>query len=181
MSLRARRMGKGVRPLGLSGPWENPLCFSFLPRLPKCISVLVLAGVELIFLIVASMGWCFGVVLETLITQRCFPYCWAVLTQSQGLFCSSSHPTSEGAGGAQKGGRGHSQDSWPRLTTGISHTIRHRARHVKWGEGWRGGHCSGTGWASVSWWGAAVFVCITCLSWVLFLSLSCFPFHYIYY
>ena len=39
-------------------------------------NVLVLAGIELIFFIVASMGLCFGFVLETvLITQGCFSYC----------------------------------------------------------------------------------------------------------
>ena len=38
--------------------------------------VLVLAGVKLIFFIVAGMGLCFGFVLETvLITQGCFHYC----------------------------------------------------------------------------------------------------------
>ena len=40
------------------------------------ISVLVLAGIELIFFTVASMGLCFGFVLKTvLITQGCFIYC----------------------------------------------------------------------------------------------------------
>ena len=39
-------------------------------------SVLVLAGIELIFFIVAGMGLCSGFVLETvLITQGYFPYC----------------------------------------------------------------------------------------------------------
>ena len=39
-------------------------------------SVLVLAGIELIFFIAASMGLCFGFVLKTvLITQGCFSYC----------------------------------------------------------------------------------------------------------
>ena len=39
-------------------------------------SVLVLAGIELIFFIVASMGLCFGFVLKTvLIIQGCFRYC----------------------------------------------------------------------------------------------------------
>ena len=38
--------------------------------------VLVLAGIELIFFIVASMGLCFGFVLKTVsITQGCFRYC----------------------------------------------------------------------------------------------------------
>ena len=38
--------------------------------------VLVLAGIEFIFFIVASMGLWFGFVLKTvLIMQRCFSYC----------------------------------------------------------------------------------------------------------
>ena len=95
-------------------------------------SVLVLAGIELIFFIVASMGMCFAFVLRTvLIAQGCFSYCWAVLTQSQGLCCSSPHPASEEAGGAQGVGRGHSRDSWPQLTKGIFHTIWHHAQHIK--------------------------------------------------
>ena len=74
--------------------------------------MLVLAGIELIFFIVAGMGLRFGFVLKTvLITQGCFHYCRAVLTQSQGLFCVSPHPTSEEAGGAQEVGRGHSWDN----------------------------------------------------------------------
>ena len=64
--------------------------------------MLGLTGIELIFFLVAGMGLCFGFVLKTvLITEGCFPYCWAVLVLSQGLFCFSPHPTSEEAGGAQ--------------------------------------------------------------------------------
>ena len=98
--------------------------------------MLVLARIELICLIIASMGLCFGFVLETvLIIQGCFHYCWAVLTQSQGLFCLSPHPTSEEAGGAQGVWSGHSWDSWPQLTKGISHTIWHHAQHIELGGG----------------------------------------------
>jgi len=51
---------------------------------------MVLAGVELNFFTVAGMGLCFEFVLKTvLIIQRCFHYCWAVLTQRQGFFCFS--------------------------------------------------------------------------------------------
>ena len=40
------------------------------------LSVLVLAGVQLIFFIVAGMGLCFGFVLKTvLVTQGRFSYC----------------------------------------------------------------------------------------------------------
>ena len=88
------------------------------------------------FFTVASMGLCFGFVLKTVfMIQGCFSYCWAALTQSQGLFCFSHHPTSEEAGGAQEAGRGHSRDSWPQLTKGIFHTISHHAQHRKLGEG----------------------------------------------
>jgi len=56
--------------------------------------VLILSEIELIFFIVASMRLCFGFVLKTvLITQTCFSYCWAVLTQSQGLFCFPHYTT----------------------------------------------------------------------------------------
>ena len=46
-------------------------------------TVLVLAGIELIFFIVASVGLRFGFVLETaLVIQACFHYCRAVLRES---------------------------------------------------------------------------------------------------
>ena len=41
---------------------------------------------------------------------------------------------------------------------------------IKLGGGGQGGHCSGTGWTSGGWCWAIVFICITCLSWVLFFS-----------
>ena len=98
--------------------------------------VLVLAEVELIFFTAASVGLCFRFVLKTvLVTQGCFNYCQVVLTQGQGLFCFSPRSTSEWAGGAQEAGRGHGQDSWPKLTTGISQTIWHHAQHIKPEEG----------------------------------------------
>ena len=64
------------------------LKFTFLPQSSlqwkRKKVVLVLAWIELIFFIVASMRLCFGFVLETvLIIQGCFRYCWAVLTQSR--------------------------------------------------------------------------------------------------
>jgi len=55
-------------------------------------NVLVWANLEFIFFIVAGMGLRFGFLLETLlVTQRCFRYCWAVLTQCQGLFFFPPH------------------------------------------------------------------------------------------
>jgi len=78
------------------------------------------------------MGLCFGFVLITaMIAQWCFYYCWAVLTQRQGLFCSSPHTTSEEAGGAQGVGRENSRDSWPQQTKGIFHAIRCHAQQCE--------------------------------------------------
>lgn len=85
------------------------------------LSVLVLAGVKLVFFTVAGMRLCFGLVLETvLIIQRCFPYCRAGFMQSQSLFCLSPYPSNEQAGCAQVAGRGHSPG---KLTQGIFSTI----------------------------------------------------------
>jgi len=79
-------------------------------------TVLVWAGIELNLFVVTSMGLCFGFVLKmVLIIQGCFSYCWAVLTQCQGLLCSSYHPTSEQPGDAWEAVGGHSRDSWPQL------------------------------------------------------------------
>lgn len=52
---------------------QNPVCFTI---------TLVWAGIELNFFMVASMRLCFAFVLEiVLMTEGCFGYCWAVLTQ----------------------------------------------------------------------------------------------------
>lgn len=64
------------------------------------LSVLVLAGIESIFFIVAGMELCLGFVLEALI----FYYCWAILAQSQGPFCLSAHSTNEESGTQQTWG-----------------------------------------------------------------------------
>jgi len=77
--------------------------FSHLLTVPRKNPVLVLAGIELIVFVAAGMRLCFGFLQKTLLTtQGCFSHCWAVLTHSQGLFCSSPCPTSERAGGAQE-------------------------------------------------------------------------------
>ena len=34
----------------------------------------------------------------------------------------------------REAGRGHSQDSWPKLAKGIFHTIWHHAQYINWGE-----------------------------------------------
>ena len=64
------------------------------PAISLCALVTVLT--VLFFFTVLGIGLCFEFVLKTvLIIQGCFSYCWAVLTQSQSLFCFSLHPTSE--------------------------------------------------------------------------------------
>ena len=82
----------------------------------KCfliLGVLILAGIELIFFIVASRGLCFGFVLKTvLITQRCFHHCWAKAF-------SASHPTppARRLGVHKKLGRdtaGTADPTWPK-------------------------------------------------------------------
>ena len=62
--------------------------------------VLLLAGTELIFFLLANMmRLCFGFVLKTvLIALRCFNYCWEMLARSQGLFCYLHHPTTSHVG-----------------------------------------------------------------------------------
>jgi len=37
-------------------------------------------------------------------------------------------------GDEQEAGRECRQDSWPKLTKGIFHTIWHHAQHINWGE-----------------------------------------------
>ena len=116
--------------------------------------VLVLAGIEIIF-IVANMGLCFGFVLKTaLIIEGRFHYCWAVLTESQGLFCCSHHPTSKLARSAQEAGRGRSQDSWPELTKGIFHTLWCHVQRIKLGEVEGRGGC-------LEWWCLSSQVSVT--------------------
>ena len=52
-----------------------------------------------------------------LVTPQWVGSCWAVLPQHQG--CPSSTPAHQQPGAGQDLRRGHSQDSWPQLTTGI--------------------------------------------------------------
>ena len=85
-------------------------------------SALVLAGIELIFFVVANMVLCFGFVLEAvLVIQGCFPYCWAVITQSQGLFCFSPQPTSERLGGHKELGGDTARTADPSCQLGLNH------------------------------------------------------------
>lgn len=78
-------------------------------------TVLVLAGVELIFYKfgIGFFSDCAG---NGLLTQGCFPCCSAGLTQRQSLSCSSPLPSNEEPGGAHGAGRGHTgtaDPEWP--------------------------------------------------------------------
>ena len=65
--LGRNQMGSAVNTASSGLPSALPSAF---------LSVLVLAGMELIFFIVASMRLCFAFVLKTvLIMQGCFSYC----------------------------------------------------------------------------------------------------------
>ena len=91
--------------------------------------------------------------------------------------------------GCKEAGREHSWDSWPHLTKGMFQAVWHLFSNKARGEAGQGGCCLGTGWALVGGWWAIVFNYITCLAWVLFLSLcfffliifKYFPFNYIFY
>lgn len=72
------------------------------------------------------------------------------------------------SGGAQEGGREHSQESWSKMSKGTSHTIYCQAGNTTKGKVGMGSHCSGTSSGSVDWCWAAVFINITCLPWGLF-------------
>ena len=109
---------------------------------------------------------------------------------SQGFF-SFSCPASKKAGGAQEVGRGHRQDSWPKLAKGIFHTIWCHAQHIKLGGRRRKGETFGVvvfvfpsnlrvmepcfpgdGWTPVCRWEAVnEFLVLLCLRAQLLLSL----------
>lgn len=79
---------------------------------PKVLTVLIWAGIELIFFMLASVGLCFRFVLETVLRiQGYFSVVEWSLQSTKALSTSSRHSTSEGAGDAQGVWRGHSQDS----------------------------------------------------------------------
>ena len=97
---------------------EQRQTFSPLDQNSSYVVVLVLAGIELIFFVVACMGLCFGFVLQTvLMIQGCFSYCWAVLTQHQGLFCFSPHSPASRLGVHKKlwgDTAGTADPNWPK-------------------------------------------------------------------
>jgi len=125
------------------------------------------AGTEFIFFIVACLGLCSGFVLKAIDNTGMFS-----------LLLSSAHKEprpllllTHQSGGAQEVGRGHSQDSQPQLTKGTFHAVWHRTQKEKWG-GRRGAGALLTEWVGIGQLVVATaLICITCLSWVLFLSL----------
>ena len=105
--------------------------------------MLVLAGVELIFFTVASVGLCSGFVLEqrweqggVLVTaeQR--------LPRAKGFSAPQPTPPASGLGGT-RGWEGTQWDSWPPLTQGISHTTGCHVQLVKLEEEGGRGACLG--------------------------------------
>lgn len=108
----------------------------------------------LIFCIVPGMRLHFGLALNTeLLTKELFCHLWTVLTQSQDLFCSVSHPPMRRL-------RGHSWAGWPQ--------IWHCAWHIMLEEG--EGRKQGTFrvmaflfWShSYAWWNPAVLGMAVC-------------------
>lgn len=133
---------------------------------------MVVTGVKLIFFTVSGMWLCFGCVLQVLITQGCFPDCWAAPAQSQSLSCFS--PTRLGVHRELGGDSAGTVDpSWPEgYSTPYGLMLSNKTRG-----------CSGTGWASFCWRRTAVSTYITCLSWVLVLSIffSIIIYYYCYF
>lgn len=97
--------------------WEMPtLCW-------HC--VLVLVGIELIFFLLSGMALCFRFMMRImLIAHQRSSCCTAVLIQSQASHVAPKQRT----GGAAGAGRGHNQDSWPRLSKGMSCDMQHHVQ-----------------------------------------------------
>lgn len=83
---------------------------------------------------VVGMGAVFWICVGTvLLSQRCFSYCLAALTQSQGLSCFS-HFTSRKSGGAQEFGEGTARTADPTDQRDIPY---HRTSSPAYGAGRR--------------------------------------------
>lgn len=105
------------RPLGSSSTLKCQV------EVDEGLNSLVWDGI--IFFILAHMVLCFESAIKTVLITYCFSCCWTGLTQPQGIFFSQ--PASKEAGGEPEAGRGQGHDRWPRLTTGISHTVWYHA------------------------------------------------------
>lgn len=91
-------------------------------------AVLVSAGTEFVVFPVAGMELGSGFQKRVMLTtHRSFSCRRALLTQSQGRSSCPHCPASQEAAGAPGAGRGHSQDSWPKLARAMSHTLWGRA------------------------------------------------------
>ena len=142
--------------------------------LSSYIIVLVLAGLELIFFLTAGTVRCFGFKLKiTLTTHHCFS-CWAVLTLSHRVFCFLCFPAKWGSWGCTRSWEGTEAGQLMQTDqTDVPHCMTLWSAIKPWGigQGRKGCHCSGTGWASVHWWWAIIF-CITCF-FLVFLFVCC--------
>lgn len=59
--------------------------------------VLFSSGVESVMgVFYSTLGLCFGLVLETEMIMEMLSFCWAGCAESQSIFCTSHHPTSQG-------------------------------------------------------------------------------------
>lgn len=107
------------------------------------------------------MGLCSGFVTTALwITQGCVSYCWMVLAQVHGLFCSSPCPASEWLGMHKELGRdatGTVDSNWPK---GYIRPCGIILSNKRWGKKEGGTH---SGWWCLSslshcymWWSLAV-------------------------
>ena len=100
--------------------------------------MLLLAGIELTFFTVASMGLFWVCAENSVDNTRMFLLPWSSAYTEARTFLLLTPPQQWGGWGAHAAGRGHSQDSWPQLAQGMFHAIRRHAQHVKLGDGGRG-------------------------------------------
>ena len=136
-----------------------PVCFRKVPKGSLTqfeqhgrVGVLVSAGMELIFFLVAGIVLSFGFSMRRmLITHGCFQLLLSGVQTKSRIF-QLLLPSQQKAGGAQGVGRGHSQSSDPNWPKGYCIPCDIMPS-IETGGTWPGGdHCSGTNWASVSKW-----------------------------
>lgn len=96
-----------------------------------CAIVLILAKTQSFFFKVAGMGLSFGFLTKTvLITEGCFCYCKAALTQSMS-FLLVTPPQQQSRLGVHKDLGGDTITTADLHTKGISHTIWHHTQYIK--------------------------------------------------
>lgn len=152
--------------------WLNVQKKSFLLTSPYCITLSQVSWFQLepIFFLAAGTELCFGFSMRImLLAHWWFGYCLAVFTQSQGLSAFHGLPVRSCTRNWEVAQLGQ----LTQISKGIFHSTKCHAQYINWGMGcyWEGLiTAQGQGLASVSMWWAAVS-CISCVSWVLFLSL----------